>query len=255
MWRSWRAKYPQLFSIKGVLAAVAAAWQAIEFLLDSFGAVDQVRSMMAEDYWFTKLLFWPDLGISVTVSGFALLLFLFWLDRHRSPGDALSVEPPPDWRSHESRFAKLNGSIYALWTYYTEDGSVSWNIVTNQGSSARDRQAFEAEATAAATDLAKIQLPSHGFTPTQDASAVERWLNALHVLVDPKSDFEMTGVSEGKRTVGGTIEDLVEASKVACARLATGDISPPGRAARKVDQLAARKVGHLRAVYSTFFSS
>jgi hypothetical protein len=140
------------------------------------------------------------------------------------------VKEQPNWRGHQARFESLKGSIDATWTYYTRDGDVSWYITSNKGTSIRDKQAFEAEATAAGNDLSRLPNPPQMFVLPEDASGLDRWMNALHLLVDSKNDIEISGFAfDRRRTVGGGIDDLVEASKVACARLAAGDLSRPAQ--------------------------
>jgi hypothetical protein len=135
------------------------------------------------------------------------------------------------WRTHEVRFESAKGTVYAIWNYFTESGDISWEIRRNDGATERDRQAFEAEAIAAADDLKKhANFPqAQRFSMPSGASAVDIWLNALAALVDPKSDWTTEGSFEGRRRVGGTVEDLGEASVVACKRLSASDTQPSKR--------------------------
>lgn len=45
-------------------------------ILNWVGLIDQARSMMDPDYWFTKVILWPHLGLVISVIGFVLLAFL-----------------------------------------------------------------------------------------------------------------------------------------------------------------------------------
>jgi hypothetical protein len=66
-----------------------ALWNVLDACLNAIGIVDTVKGMMDPAHWFTRLLFWPHLGLVVTVAGFAVLAALALWDttrlRHSGP--------------------------------------------------------------------------------------------------------------------------------------------------------------------------
>lgn len=75
------------------VGGVLAVWRLIELILNWAGVVDQFRSMMDANHWFSKVLFWPHLGNVASVCGVVLLVAIL-VDRRRKPPH--QIEPTTD---------------------------------------------------------------------------------------------------------------------------------------------------------------
>ncbi|MCC7181868.1 MAG: hypothetical protein IT177_26050 [Acidobacteria bacterium] len=222
-WRKWTAR---------IGIGLGALWTMARWLWDAASNIAQARE------FFENRGPIMDLIGSILLSGWIGPLVVVaclvtyaalergWLDRSPDAGV---------WRTHEARFERLTGDLYAIWSYLTESGQVFWGIHKGEaGATTRELQAFEAEAAAAAADIAKMGDAAPQKFKMLNASAVDTWLNTVGALVDPKTDFEGNGILEGRRTLSGPIENLIEASRIACARLGAGavQLSPRARQSR-----------------------
>lgn len=209
---------------------LAAAWSVALFVWNRVGDVAQARELLtnrgpiAEAIGAVVLSNWIGPAVAIGCLFAYLVLEHQWPVRWLSDDDSRAAA----WRAHEARFAQLTGDLYALWTYVTETGEASWHVHRADGASMRDLQAFEAEAVAAAGSVAQLRKEAPRKFKNA-APGVDTWLNVVGALVEPKSDLEMTGSLAGRRHVGGTIDNVVEASRIACARLAAGGLEPSPR--------------------------
>src|SRR5262249_21132027 len=106
-----------------------------------------------------------------------------------------------------------------IWTSY-ESGVVEWSVYPRAGDEKRTVERFLNEARIAGRKLAGLNVPRKfpAATFTDDA---DNWLNVVAALVHPGQDFSASGIDERGRSEGGAIEKLVDASQIACARLAS----------------------------------
>ena len=122
------------------------------------------------------------------------------------------------WRKAEQRFDLINGEVEALWQLYG-DGHVEWNVHARDDRDHRRVERFLSEARVLGRVVYGLPLarkfPSASFTDD-----VDHWLNVVATIVQP-SPMTGDGTNERGTYVSGGIDDLVDASKVACVRLAS----------------------------------
>jgi hypothetical protein len=66
----------QRYSVRGSVATILVLWGIIHGIRELVGLVDQIRSMMDPNHWFTQVIFWPQLSLVIGGIGVVLLLFL-----------------------------------------------------------------------------------------------------------------------------------------------------------------------------------
>lgn len=144
------------------------------------------------------------------------------------------------WPQLEQRFAELEGEVDAGWSYNTVTGELAWTLSQRLEGGAiaamregrhlsRIKERFDALASEAGRNLSRLaSRPTKFGGLAGDISARDLWLNAVLALVDHSREIGGTSRSRDQRGVSGWLSSAVDASRLACARLAAGDV-PDGR--------------------------
>ena len=186
---------------------------------------------------YARLLNWPaEAWVSIMVTAYAgASVILVFQRRARKSSRTMGNDGPPtasEWHEQEERFAKIPGEVEAHWAEYSATGLVKWNIQhqTDRGrrgsrtGTVRDRQLFQSEAEAAGMMVRRMgdAMPAK-LTGQAATDPADDWLNAVIALAHPGNAITGSGsdgIGELGLHKGGIINNAIEASKVACARLA-----------------------------------
>ena len=136
--------------------------------------------------------------------------------------EAESKPSPPSsedyWREAEQRFDRINGEVQAMWNLF-EGGHVEWIVYARDDRNGRRVERFLGEARRLGHVVSRLSLarkfPSALFTDDAD-----HWLNIIGAIVKPSS-IAGDGIDQRGKYEWGEIDDLVDASKVSCIKLAS----------------------------------
>lgn len=247
---------------RSVTASVreAAASVASKVLLTLGGTLGLI--WLATDKQWLPL---PIGGVAMVIVALALTLHHVRIERdeaRKALADALVAvrdEHADWWRAQGARFGALSGEVYTGWMVAAEEGTVEWSLHTlDPVVDARIVDKFRSEATSAGTRLMQMPDPPRRFQ-VEATDPEDMWLNAVLELVKPGDPPNGSGSEFGKVTqVYGMLNNVVDASKVACAALAAR--RPPDarlRAARLslyVGRLADRLDTELNQAVESKFS-
>jgi HNH endonuclease len=133
----------------------------------------------------------------------------------------IDADPPElDWHQLEDRFRRIPGEAQAIWEHY-ESGAVEWSVYARTGDEKRIVDRFVSEARIAGRKAASLNVPRK-FPGVPFPDDADNWLNVVAALVHPGTDITGSGYDAKRgRSESGAIEKLVDASQVACARLAS----------------------------------
>ena len=228
MWRGLlRAK-----AVWGVLRSIATflkwGYFVVSEIIGWAGVPDDINAWGRTMTPLLELLDIWGVRAFLVLSGIAVVTYSQWkprvasiLRRRRTSGERPNEDEHTDedyWREAEQRFDRINGEVQAIWQLYN-DGHVEWTVYARDD---RDRRRFErflSEARRLGRVVSRLPLarkfPSASFTDDAD-----HWINIVGAIVDPSST---TGDGRNQRGTyeSGGIDDLVDASKVACGRLAS----------------------------------
>ena len=128
--------------------------------------------------------------------------------------------PPPDyWRKAEQHFDRINGEVQAIWQLY-EESHVKWSVYANDDRDRRRVERFLSEARRLGRVVSMLLLKARKFPSVSFTDDADHWLNIVGAIVEPSSTAG-DGVDQRGKYESGGIDDLVDASKVACIRLAS----------------------------------
>jgi hypothetical protein len=195
-----------------VAVALLDHWGRVEFVIAKAQAAMPFLGQITEvllSRWFPLLLLTCAMAYAI------------WSDS-RKTATPTSVAAPQasDWEDLERRFALIPGEVDALWHYYPATNVVKWFWYPAKAGGVRDVQRFESEAKTGGAMLARLPAAPARYQPAENADAADRWLNAVAVLVDPATSFRGSGRDEDGEHETRYLSRAVDASKVACARLA-----------------------------------
>ena len=128
-----------------------------------------------------------------------------------------------EWRDLEGRFSLIYGESQANWIQYEDTGEVVWTVQPVGVQEERRLECFLSEAKVAGRLLRQIaRVPTKFPTIIIPADTADDWLNVVAGLVHPDAHIDKgSGYNPSRgRFTAGEIRNLVEGSKVACARLA-----------------------------------
>ena len=126
-----------------------------------------------------------------------------------------------EWGELEGRFERISGEVDGIWSHYPDTGLVKWSVHPRSGEGTpRDVQRFLAEAKTAGLAIRRMPTAPGKFHMAPEADPADVWLNAVAAIVDPATSMRGSGRDEDGDHTTGYIDKVVEASKVACARLA-----------------------------------
>jgi hypothetical protein len=138
-----------------------------------------------------------------------------------------STSPPvesKDWYQVESRFERIRGEVWCIWQQHDRTKVVSWNVYSRDFEDRRIVARFLNEARLAGVMAQDVPGLPKKFPGTVRHDAVDEWLNVVSALV-PSDRFSGTGSDENGTYTSGSIEDVVDASRIACGRIATEFVS------------------------------
>ena len=122
------------------------------------------------------------------------------------------------WREAEQRLDRIDGELTATWMLY-DDGHVEWSVYASNDSAGRRVDRFLSEARMLGRAVSGLP-PALRFPSVSFSDDADNWLNVVAAIVKP-SRMKGSGRNERGEYESGGIDDLVDASKVACARLAS----------------------------------
>ena len=137
--------------------------------------------------------------------------------------DAIRPGSADEWMALGARFQSQDRKTYALWNCVEDSPRVDWSVYPTAGkATSRDVELYRAVAGQAG------RLFRRPISQRVRANWIGRldedvWLDVVRALVSPASDTRFTGSGPEGSSVGGVINDLAEASVIACQRLAIGD--------------------------------
>jgi hypothetical protein len=144
----------------------------------------------------------------------------------RSGGDVTTIGSlapgpvNPDWYQLEERFDRIRGEVWAIWQRNDQTGKVTWSVYPRDYEDSRIVARFLIEARIAG-QLGRelLKMPVKFDDQSWDDSA-DTWLNVVAGLV-PCDRFTGSGRDGETTYTSGSLEDVVDASRLACGRIAT----------------------------------
>lgn len=145
---------------------------------------------------------------------------------------------PMTWLQVQSRFDQIRGEVWVIWTRREEPPAVEWSVYPRDHSDKRVVPMFLAEARLAGRMIADIKTTPRKFPGLTWDDPADTWINAVAGLV-PSDRFSGSGQDEKGPYASGSLEDVVQASRIACGRLAT-EFAPQASSAPSALPAAAR---------------
>jgi hypothetical protein len=228
-------------------AAKAGDWlqriQAFGWFLSASGITGTVLT------WTHSAAFWPMVGYSAGAGGVGVAAWAvssrkrvppplpsapnadsslamlrdmgFRFDRPQSEPTA----PRLTWHQLEERFKNVQGEVETMWQREDVSGKVSWYVYARPPHTQRTVERFLNEARIAGRMLAEAGDLPRRFPDQHFEDYADDWLNVVAALVGPEPHITGSGNDERGTYKSAFLDKTVDASQVACGRLATAAIT------------------------------
>ena len=160
----------------------------------------------------------------IPIAAALFLIVAIVADRIRTWRASTALPGVKYWRAAEDRFAHIDGDLEAIWTEF-DDEHIEWDVLEKNNYGGRVRERFLSEARILGRVVVVDTSLPRRFPSAVFAGDANHWLNVVTGIVKASS-CKGDGHTHGRYYVSGGLDDLVDGSGVACARLAEKSTKP-----------------------------
>jgi hypothetical protein len=133
--------------------------------------------------------------------------------------------PQLTWHQLEGRFKNISGEVEAMWRREDQSGAISWWVYSRAPEGPRIVARFLNEARIAGRLLAAMPNVPRRFAGQRFEDYADDWLNVVAAVVGPEPHVTGNGRDEHGTHTTAFLENMIDASQVACGQLASAAIT------------------------------